>query len=238
MKNKEIISTIRNHFDSPLSDDNKLSERWVLFVLEKLRAAILYEDLKSRKIVNDHNKQTISVPFIETDENFCDCDGDNKSVCKILRSRCSIPKIIDNTIFDISSPSGRLQYEVVDPSAIKYKSISRISANQKKIFVFFRTLSDGQYLYLANSPFIDKALLVALFEEPMKAKQFNCCENELPSCNPLDEEFVIDDRLVPRLTDMAIKYFATAMGRADLLNNDLPDIDISGLQNPAMSKKK
>lgn len=227
MKTKEIISTIRNHFDSPISDDNKLSERWVLFVLEKLRAAILYEDLKTKKPINDHNKQTISVPFVETDENYCDCAGDNKNVCKILRSRCPIPKIIDNTIFDISSTSGRLQYEIIEPSALKYKSESRIEANRKKIYVFFRTLSDGKYLYLANSPFIEKALLVALFEEPQKAIEFNCCENTLPSCNPLDDEFFLDDRLIPRLTDMAIKYFATALGRADLFNNDLPDVDIA-----------
>ena len=69
MKYKEIISTVRNHFDSPISDDNRLSERWVFFVIDKLRAAILYEDLKMRKPINEHNKQTISVPFVETDEN-------------------------------------------------------------------------------------------------------------------------------------------------------------------------
>lgn len=230
MKNKEIISTIRNHFDSPISDDNKLSERWVLFVCEKIRAAILYEDVKSRKIINDHNKQTISVPFVETDENFCDCEGDNKSICKILKSRCPIPKLIDNMVFDISSPSGRLQYEIIDPATLKYKTVSRIEANQKKVYVFFRTLSEGKFMFLANHSIIDKALLVALFEEPQKAKEFNCCDNEFPSCNPLDDEFMLDDRLIPRLTDMAIKYFATALGRADLLNNDLPDIDISQMQ--------
>ena len=229
MKYKEIISTVRNHFDSPISDDNRLSERWVFFVIDKLRAAILYEDLKMRKPINEHNKQTISVPFVETDENYCDCDGDNKSICKVLRSRCAIPKIIDNTIFDISSSSGMKQFEIIDASALKYKKASRMQANQSKIYVFFRTLSDGQYMYIANSSFIDKALLVALFEEPQKAKESNCCENELPSCDPLDDEFYLDDRLIPRLTDMAIKYFATAMGRSDILNNDLSDIDISNL---------
>lgn len=225
MTNKEIVSTIRNHFDSPISDDNKLSEGWVLFILEKLRASILYEDLRSRKPINDHNKQTISVPFVETDENFCDCD-DNKSICKILRSRCAIPKIIDNTIFDISSASGKLQYEIIKPSDLKYKSESRIAANRKKIYVFFRTLPEGQFIYLANTQFVDKAIVVALFEEPQKAKEFNCCENTLPSCSPLEDEFYLDDRLIPKLTEMAIKYFATALGRSDILNNDLPDIDI------------
>lgn len=230
MTNKEIVSTIRNHFDSPLSDDNKLSERWVLFVLEKMRAQILYEDLKMRKPISEHNKQTISIPFVETDENFCDCE-ENRSVCKILRSRCSIPKIIDNTIFDISSASGKIQFEVISPQNLKYKAESRISANKDKIYVFLRTLPDGQFLYLANSEFVDKAIIEALFEEPQKAKNFNCCENELPSCSPLDDEFYIDDRLIPILTERAIKYFATALGRQDMLNNDFSDFDINGNQS-------
>lgn len=229
MTNREIINLIRQHFDAPISDDNKLSQRWVFFVLEKMRAQILYEDLRTSRPISEHNKQIISVPFVETDENFCDCE-DNKSVCKILRSRCSIPKIIDNTIFDISSPNGKLQYEIIKPQDLKYKQDSRIEANKKKIYVFFRTLSDGQFLYLANSPFIETALLVALFEEPQKAREFNCCENTLPSCSPLDDDFILDDRLIPRLTEMAIKYFSTALGKADILNNDLSDLDARNLK--------
>ncbi len=238
MKNKEIVSTIRNHFDSPLSDDNKLSERWVLFVLEKIRAALLYEDVMAQRVINDNNKQTISIPFVETDEEFCDCEGSFRSVCKILRSRCPIPKLIENKIYDISSKSGRLQFEVIEPQALKYKADSRIEANRKKIYVFFRTFSDGKYLYLANSSFIDIGILVGLFEEPMKAIEFNCCDNKLPSCNPLDEDFIIDDRLIPKLTEIAIKYFATALGRADILNNDMSDIDINAIPSLQKGSKK
>lgn len=227
MTNREIINNIRQHFDSPISDDNKLSQRWVLFVLEKLRASILYEDLRTKKPISDHNKQTISIPFVETDENFCDCE-DNKNICKILRSRCTIPKLIGNTIFDISATSGKLQYEIIDPQSLKYKKESRIEANRKLIYVFLRTLSDGQYLFLANSPFVEKAILVGLFEEPQKATEFNCCENKLPSCDPLDDQFYLDDRLIPVLTERAIKYFSTALGKGDILNNDLSDLDLNG----------
>lgn len=221
---RELINTIRSHFDSPISDDNKLAPRWVLFVLEKLRAALLYENLKANAIINDRDKQTICIPFGETDEDYCDCN-ENRSKCKILRSVCPIPKLLDNKIFDISSTSGKLQYEVISPQDLRYKKDSRISANRDKIYVFTRTLSDGQYLYLANTDFVEKGILVGLFEEPLKAKEFNCCENTLPSCSPLDEEFFIDDRLIPILNERAIKYYATALGRQDLLNNDISDLD-------------
>jgi len=231
MTNREIVSSVRNHLETPLSDDTKLSQRWVLFVLEKIRAQLYYEDIMAKKPISEHNKQTICVPFIETDENFCDCE-DNKSICKILRSACSPPKIIGHTIFDISSTSNTLQFEVIKPQELKYKKQSRIPANNKKIYAFFRTLSEGEFLYLANTDFVDKALVSALFEEPQKAKEFNCCENTLPSCSPLDDPFYLDDRLVPVLLERAVKFFATALRPGDILNNDLSDLDI-----PQMRKK-
>lgn len=224
MTNREIVNTIRSHFDSPISDDNKLSVRWVLFVLEKLRSAILYDSIKRDPIINDRNKQTICIPFVETDEDYCDCK-ENRSKCKILRSRCSIPKLLDNKIFEISSTNGQLEYEFINPQDLKYKQHSRISANTDKIYIFTRTLSDGQYLYLANTDFVEKGILVGLFEEPQKVNEFNCCENKLPSCNPLDDEFFISDRLTPQLTEMAVKFFASALGKADVINNDLSDLD-------------
>lgn len=224
MTNREIVNTIRSHFESPISSTHKLTTRWVLFVLEKIRAALLYDSIKRDPVINDRNKQTISIPFIETDENFCDCK-DNKSKCKILRSSCPIPKLLDNKIFDISSTNGKLQYELITPQELKYKQFSRIEANRNKIYVFTRTLSDGQYIYLANSEFVEKAILVGLFEEPQKVNEFNCCENTLPSCNPLDDEFILSDRLTPVLIETALKHFSTALGKGDIFNNDLSDLD-------------
>lgn len=226
MTNRDLVNTIRTHFDSPISDDNKLSPRWVLFVLKKMRALLLWQELKQNQVINDADKQTISIPFVETDEEFCDCET-NGSVCKILRSRCPIPRILDNKIYDISSTSGKLQFEVIDFQHLKYKKESRIDFNKKKIFAFTRSLPDGQFLYLANTEFVDKAIIVALFEDPQEAKDFNCCENKLISCTPLDDPFYLNERLVPQLLDMSIKYFSTAMNRQDIFNNDLSDLDLS-----------
>lgn len=226
MTNRDLVNTIRTHFDSPISDDNKLSPRWVLFVLKKMRAFLLYEQLRTNQVVNDADKQTISIPLVETDEEFCDCET-NGSVCKILRSSCPIPRILDNKIYDISSTSGKMQFEVINFQELKYKKESRIAANQKKIYAFTRSLPDGQYIYLANTEFVDKAIVVALFEDPQEAKDFNCCDNVLPSCSPLDDTFYLNERLVPQLLDMTIKYFSTALNRGDILNNDLSDLDIT-----------
>ena len=225
MTNREFITIIRNYFSGgPISNSFSLSPREVLFYLEKSRAKVLYDDILAKRFISNHNKQTICVPLEEVQENYCDCSDQDKKACFVLKSKCPIPKLINNTIFAIDSTNGKLQHEVVFANQVKYKRESRIEANATKTYVFFRTLSDGTYLYLINNEFIEKVILEALFEEPRDANEYKCCENKKPTCNPLDETFYIDDRLVPMVQDMTIKFISGARSTPnDLLNNDIDD---------------
>jgi len=191
MTNREFVYSVRNHFSSgAISDDFYLSPRLVLFYLEKFRAKVLYDDLNAKRVISNHNKQTICVPLIEVEENYCDCEGQDKKSCYVLRSKCPIPRLINNIIFAVDSTNGKLAHEVVNANQVKYKYESRIEANRTKTYVFFRTLSDGTYLYLTNNEFIDRVILEGLFEEPREAADFLCCDDKEPICDPLDEPFV------------------------------------------------
>lgn len=227
MTNREFINIIRNYFSAgPISNSFTLSSREVLFYLEKSRAKILYDDILAKRFISNHNKQTICVPLKEVTEDFCDCGDSGNRKCWILKSECPIPKLINNTIFSIDSTNGKLTHEIVFANQVKYKRESRIKDNANKTYVFFRTLSEGTFLYLVNNEFIEKVIVEGLFEEPREANEFKCCGDRKEICNPLDEDFYIDDRLVPLVQDMTIKFLQGAMGRNDTINNDIDDKDL------------
>lgn len=228
MTNREFINSIRNYFSGgPISNSFSLSPREVLFYLEKSRAKVLYDDILAKRFISNHNKQTICVPLEEVHENYCDCTEGEKKACYVLRSKCPIPKLINNTIFAVDSVNGKLQHEVVFANQVKYKRESRIPANALKTYVFFRTLDDGTYLYLINNDFIERVIVEALYEEPRAANDYMCCEDRKKICNPLDETFYIDDRLVPIVQEMAIKFISGSRGIPnDLINNDTDDKNI------------
>lgn len=229
MTNREIINNIRNYFSGgPISNSFSLSAREVLFYLEKSRAKILYDDILAKRVISNHNKQTICVPLEEVEENYCDCSGQELKSCFVLRSKCPIPKLINNMVFAVDSVNGKLQHELVYANQVKYKMESRIKANATKTYVFFKTMSDGTYLYLINNEFIERVTFEALFEEPREADNFICCEDFKHICNPLDEKFYIDDRLVPLVQEMTIKFITGSRNIAnDMINNDTDDKNIA-----------
>ena len=44
-------------------------------------------------------------------------------------------------------------------------------------------------------------------------------------CDEKEAEFILSDRLTPVLIETALKHFSTALGKGDIFNNDLSDLD-------------
>lgn len=184
----------------------------------------MYEDMKKNRPVSDFDKQTICIELEEVDGNFCGI-GPN-SPCTIQRSKCALPRIIDNRIYDVSTMDamGTISFDYLKMNEVKYKVNSRSKAEREAVYVFLLAEGSDNYLYIVNQPFIGGIKLQAIFEDPIEANRFKTCENPTPICNPLDEEILLNERLVPILKELVIKYFSGQMGlNQDIYNDNMED---------------
>lgn len=225
MTYRQIISDIRQYFSGGIIDNNfRLSTRRILSEINNTRARILYEDLKKRRPVSDFDKQYICIELEEVDGNVCGIGPD--SPCTVQRSICPIPRIIDNRIYDISSVDGigSVNFDYLKANEIKYKTRSRSKAEREGVYVFMINEGSDNYLYVVNNPFLAGFKLQGLFEDPLEAFKFKDCDDPQPICSPLDEDFPLNERLIPLLKQLTVQYLASSMGISqDIFNNEIED---------------
>ena len=185
---------------------------------------MLFEDLSKRRPVSDFDKQYICVELEEVNGNVCGLGPD--SPCTIQKSVCPLPRIISNKIYDISSIDGKgtVNFDYLKSNEVKYKLRSRSKQEREGVYVFMLNEGSDNYFYIVNNPFLQGLKLQALFEDPLDAIKFKTCDNPEPLCSPLDEEILLNERLIPLLKELVIKYLSSSMGiPQDIFNNEIED---------------
>jgi hypothetical protein len=229
MTYRQLISDIRQYFSGGRINSNfRLTTRRVLSEIQNTRARLIYEDMKKNRPVSDFDKQYICIRLEESDGNVCGIGPNDK--CTIQKSSCPIPRIIDNRIYDISTidAGGSLNFDYLKANEVKYKLRSRSDHEKNAAYVFIVSEGSDNYLYLVNQPFLQGIKLQAIFEDPLDAIRFATCEDPKPVCSPLDEEILLNERLIPILKELVVKYLSTQMGIQQDLYNDNTE-DISGM---------
>jgi hypothetical protein len=221
MKIRDIISRFR-HFGEDMSgyvsDDTSYSDLAIYDQLVTARSVIAHDRAKTAKeYFSDAMFQTLPcVMFEEVDSNECGLIP--PSGCKILKSTCPIPNTLK--LISVTSQLGNKTFDLVRWDQAEGKLNSRIKSIKDSTFATMRKIGENHYLYLLNNENLKNAVIVAIFEDPVKAAQF--CGDKEALCNPLDLDFHTDYKLI----DPILKYTwdtAVSVRRAakpDLANDD------------------
>lgn len=221
MSIRDIISRFR-HFGEDatgyVSDDTSYSDFAIYDQLVTARAVITTDRFKAGKeYFSDSMFQTLTcVMFEEVDSNECGLIP--QSGCKILKSTCPIPNTI--RLVSVTNQLGSSTFDIIRWDQADGKLNSRIESIRKSTFASIRTIGKDQYLYLLNNENLKNAVVVAIFEDPVKAAQF--CGDQEALCNPLDLDFHTDYKLI----DPILKYTWDTVvnvrkaARPDIINDD------------------
>lgn len=225
--NREVIYNLRHSIAElgTLSDESSFSNRELYFLLLRFRAYIIAEKIRDKRFqLSKHNYQTIGcIPVDEVDAVECPCAPD--SGFTFLKTRWPIPVTI-GPIRSVISPGNHITYDYVQWDAIQDLRKSRFKAERNKPFYTMKTSKDGTYLYLYNDKHGKFITVTGIFENPLEVQNFpDCNTGELDPCfAPLDQEFIIDADLLPKVFDLVLtNRFKYKNPVSDILNDDKDD---------------
>lgn len=193
---KEHIYAVKNILERGVaSDDSRLSERFIGFLLKTARTQLIKEKINKYREVSPLSYQTVCIPLELTTYHDCSCIPADIG-CKILKSTCHIPRELVSkwgTSLTVFTASGR----TVDMSSLTQNDLAKFSeTNQKPKLAYF---IENQHLYILNSTSLKVVLLSAIWEDPEEVKKFCKCNNgdvtDEPCYDPINDDFPIDSEL-------------------------------------------
>ena len=153
------IQEIRSKFSQ--SDDNPLSDRQVLFILNYYRSFLIRQDMEKGRPLSPFIIQELTLDLEKVDKGIGFITGD-----KILRTVIEIPKPIEGHMHDYLTYVGRADFEdrwtQLDLQSLKSVSYTRHAGRFPRWFV------RENYIYVKFPPTctVKKVLVRGVFEEP------------------------------------------------------------------------
>ena len=197
------------------SDDMTINEEHVMFLLDKVRAALLWQKYKSAKLeVPESNYQRLCLSLEQDFDG--PCDG------AYLRSSEKVPHLMEigNSVVHPSDYYKGLNICIVSRERMRYVGHNEILKN-----IIYCSIAPDGYLYFksANPQFkyMDSIEFTGVFEEAAKAAALSCDAN----CEPWDREFAFEESLAQLLIDNLVKEILGAAYRpADTENTANDDL--------------
>ena len=204
------------------SDDSIINENHVIFLLNKYRTFLLkqrYSDIK--KPIPESNYQTICLD-LENDVNSTFCGSAN-----YLKSKTKVPflmKIGNPRVYPSNYFQGEITY--VSRDRMRYVGYNKYLKN-----IIYCSIGPDGYLYFksANPQFLylEKVRFTGIFQDSKEASKYQCSE-ENNVCDIMDNDFPIEDALVPPLIELVVKELSNATYRPEDTDNNAHD-DLEGL---------
>lgn len=207
------------------SDDSYYTPEHILFLVSKIRSAILKQTYSNiKKEIPESNYQTICLDLIETPAIAGEpCEGG-----LYLRSQQEIPSIltIGNTqIYPVDYYQGEITF--VSRERMRYVGHNKWLQN-----IIYASLGPDSHLYFKSSNpqylYLKKAKMTGIFEDTDKAAELECPSEEEEVCDIMDKKFPLEEGLVASVIELAVKYLnGAAYKPEDATNNaadDLSDI--------------
>ena len=211
-----------------MSDDFNFTEDHIVFLLDKYRGFLLkqrYSDI--RKQIPESNYQTISLDLIEVPAisgEYCGCNT------TYLRSKNKIPflmQISTPKVYPTDYFQGEITY--VNRDRMKYVGHNKYLQN-----IIYCSIGPDNYLYFKSSNpqyiHLEKVGMTGIFQD---SKEVSSLQND-GTCSIMDNDFPIEDALVPPLIELVVKELIGASYRPEDNNNNAHD-DLEGL---ALNNKK
>ena len=182
---KELIYNLKNlRAGGVQSDDTKLSDRQMLFIINYYRAKLIRQEHGKNRITSQEEVQNLGeVELIKTDSNEYDC-GENACV---LRTKKQVPRSL------ITHKSHGFTFVgMVDGMSWQYANTmdgAAWSQFQKYTGNKTKWVLQGRYIYIINpiDPLLTYISIRGVFEDPLEAASFRegDCDTKV-GCDPLD----------------------------------------------------
>lgn len=207
-----------------MSDDFTYTEDHVIFLLDKYRGFLLkqkYSDIK--KQIPESNYQTICLDLIQVPAiNGEPCEGGT-----YLRSNIKVPflmQIGNPRVYPIDYYQGDITY--VSRDRMRYVGYNKYLKN-----IIYCSIGPDRYLYFKSSNpqflYLEKVRFTGIFQDSREASKYQCSE-ENNVCDIMDNDFPIEDALVPPLIELVVKELSNATYRPEDTDNNAHD-DLEGL---------
>ena len=204
------------------SDDSYYTQEHILFLVSKIRSAILKQTYSNiKKEIPESNYQTICLDLKEVSAIAGEpCEGGT-----YLRSEQKIPTTlpIGNTqIYPVDYYQGEITF--VSRERMRYVGHNKWLQN-----IIYASLGPDSHLYFKSSNpqylYLKKAKMTGVFEDTDKAAELECPSEEGQVCDIMDKKFPLEEGLVASVIELAVKYLnGAAYKPEDATNNAADDL--------------
>ena len=211
---RELIYSVLDRIKA-ISDDSIITEDHVIFTIDKVRAALLYQKYgEVKREVIESNYQTLCLDLEQVT---------NSDVCGeiYMRTTKSIPSLLNignTSIYPLDFYKGNIAF--VSRERMKYVGYNKLLQN-----VIYASLNpDGRVYLKSKNPqflYLEKISVTGVFENAMEASQLECSQ----ICEHWVRIVPIEEDLIPVLIETVVKDLLGALYRpADEQNNMSDDL--------------
>ena len=204
------------------SDDSYYTQEHILFLVSKIRSAILKQTYSNiKKEIPESNYQTICLDLKEVSAIAGEpCEGGS-----YLRSQQKIPSTltIGNTqIYPVDYYQGEITF--VSRERMRYVGHNKWLQN-----IIYASLGPDSHLYFKSSNpqylYLKKAKMTGVFEDTDKAAELECPSEAEGGCDIMDKKFPLEEGLVASVIELTVKYLnGAAYKPKDATNNAADDL--------------
>jgi hypothetical protein len=197
MQALEHIYTIKNLLSNgPSSQDIRVSDRFILHLLNTTRALLLTQQLQRFNTLTDQNYATICLELEPATTDIC-CN-DITDNCILLKSKKKLPKRITTSWGDTLRVTDAEGVEIPNLSIRRFKYNKFASAPSE-----YGWYEQNGYLYLLNNTFLESVVVSGLWYDITEIVS-PCGEQE--NCpNEFEYEYPLDPRFLEALYKMTIQ---------------------------------
>lgn len=196
----EIVRNIRNLINDS-SDDYKISDRQLSFIVRYYRAKLIREDLQKGRSISSNIIQSLGVQNIVCLDSAEDCHI--RSGIITYRTENSIPKPIEVNDKDLIVYAGSI--DGLSNFQFGSKAQARWSKHHKLTADKYRTYLRNGHIYIEGSkPILVKRILVeGVFEDPIEVATLTDCEGT--RCYDLDvDNYPISAHILQAMSEMIL----------------------------------
>lgn len=226
--NRQAIESFRHLIaeKGPISDETALSKREIYFALLRFRSYIISEKYRQNpNRISKFTYQTIPcIPLVKAPVD--ECPIEEKSGCVWRKTKFPIPQPIDCKI-SVVSLAGNIKYDYLPWERFRELADSKFSNEIKAPYFTIKNTGKHSHIYVWNDIHKEYIQIEAIFENPLDVQNYYDCQTgEKNKCfSPLDEEFILDPDLLPRVYELAINQYMKPKRMAeDIYNNDQDDV--------------
>ena len=207
---RDLISRIKALYNKgAASDDSRLSNRHVYSKIRSTRSILIKREQDKKVKTNPWNIQVLNCIQLEVvDPSSCDCVI--SSGCKLLRSKCKLPKPIQSKlgtgVENVSTIDGSNVFSPTTWAKKRYKSGNKYTSDVSDYFI------RDEYLYVTHNTLLTTIAVGGIFEDPYAVEEFNAngdcaCATykDQPCVNPMDSQLALDEFLVEPLMQLCVQ---------------------------------